>query len=203
MSWFHLLTWLSLAYCLGFCIFHVYRLISLGMPVDYSQPTGDEKKGIRYSFTGGMSPTKKESAFLHLPTYVAGLFYHAGTFLSFGLFLFIMAGISLPSAANLLLSCLLVISASCGLGIFVKRWLKTPLRKLSNPDDYISNLLVTAFQVVTAIQLNSAILAYFIISSVLFLYLPMGKLKHLVYFFAARYQLGFFYGRRGVWPPKN
>jgi hypothetical protein len=203
MSWYYLLTWLSLAFCLGFCLFHIYRLISLGKPGDYSQSIGDENKGIRYSFTGGMSPAKKESAYLHLPTYIAGLVFHAGTFISFGLLLMTLAEFSLPLIANLILTCLLIISVCCGMGIFVKRCIKTSLRKLSNPDDYISNLLVTAFQVVTAIQLNSAILAYFIISSALLLYLPMGKLKHLVYFFAARYQLGFFYGRRGVWPPKN
>jgi hypothetical protein len=44
---------------------------------------------------------------------------------------------------------------------------------------------------------------YFIAISLLFLYFPLGKLKHAIYFFAARYQLGFFYGWRGVWPPQN
>jgi hypothetical protein len=41
---------------------------------------------------------------------------------------------------------------------------------------------------------------YFIIAAVLWLYFPVGKLRHVVYFFAARYHLGFFFGRRGVWP---
>ena len=40
-------------------------------------------------------------------------------------------------------------------------------------------------------------------AAALFFYLPLGKLKHLVYFFAARYQLGIFYGRRGVWPARR
>ena len=31
--------------------------------------------------------------------------------------------------------------------------------------------------------------------------MTVGKLKHVVYFFAARYHLGFFYGWRNVWPP--
>jgi hypothetical protein len=33
------------------------------------------------------------------------------------------------------------------------------------------------------------------------LYIPAGKLRHTVYFFAARYHLGYFFGWRGVWPP--
>jgi hypothetical protein len=44
---------------------------------------------------------------------------------------------------------------------------------------------------------------YFICAGLLFLYLPLGKLKHSLYFFAARYHLGFFYGWRGIWPVKN
>jgi hypothetical protein len=44
---------------------------------------------------------------------------------------------------------------------------------------------------------------YFIFAGVLFLYLPSGKLKHSLYFFAARYHLGFFYGWRGIWPLKT
>ncbi|MBK7030085.1 MAG: hypothetical protein IPH45_13135 [Bacteroidales bacterium] len=203
MSWYIFLTLLSLTLCLGSCLFHIGKLVSMGKPADHSDPIGNEKEGILYSFTGGMSPSKKESAFLHLPTYIAGLLYHIGTFLSFGLLLLILAGISLPAIVKLILGGFLILTASCGLGIFVKRFIKPHLRQLSNPDDYISNLLVTAFQVVTAIQLHIPIIAYFMISSALLLYLPLGKLKHMVYFFAARYQLGFFYGRRGVWPPKN
>jgi hypothetical protein len=30
--------------------------------------------------------------------------------------------------------------------------------------------------------------------------MPLGKLRHVVYYFAARYHLGFFYGWRNVWP---
>ena len=33
--------------------------------------------------------------------------------------------------------------------------------------------------------------------------MPLGKLRHAVYYFAARYHLGFFYGWRNVWPNKE
>jgi len=48
-----------------------------------------------------------------------------------------------------------------------------------------------------------AFLAYNITATILFLYLPFGKLKHVVYYFAARYHLGFFYGWRNTWPPRK
>jgi nitrate reductase gamma subunit len=95
-------------------------------------------------------------------------------------------------------------SGICGIGILVKRINKHELRSLSNPDDYISNILVTVFQLVSALTLIEPVYLplYFIITSALLLYFPLGKLKHAVYFFAARYHLGVFYGWRNVWPPK-
>ncbi|MCK5337294.1 MAG: hypothetical protein KAJ50_00735, partial [Bacteroidales bacterium] len=99
---------------------------------------------------------------------------------------------------------ILLAAVLSGIGILVKRITKHELSTLSNADDYISNILVTAFQLLTALAMIDlkAIPAYFIITSLLLLYFPLGKLKHAVYFFAARYHLGYFYGWRGVWPPK-
>ncbi|MEZ5195551.1 MAG: hypothetical protein R2764_03905 [Bacteroidales bacterium] len=98
----------------------------------------------------------------------------------------------------------LILSGISGLGILVKRISKQQLRALFNPD-YLSNFLVTLFQLVTALTLFQVqyFPLYFIIASILLLYLPLEKLKHTVYFFATRYHLGYFYGWRGVWPPKR
>lgn len=191
-----------------------------------------------------MSPTKKESAYLHLPTYAAGLLYHLGTFLCIALLITSLVNLQFPQVVNWVLSAALVVSFAGGVAILVKRMFSKELRQLSNPDDFISNILVTLFQVATAVYLlggapeavfanatasagltasvgltassgltaadfagvtatASAITsAYFITASLLLLYMPIGKLKHAVYFFAARYHLAFFYGRRNVWPPK-
>jgi hypothetical protein len=64
---------------------------------------------------------------------------------------------------------------------------------------------VTLFQFLTLVMLVKEVFApfYFLCASLLLLYLPMGKLKHALYFFAARYHLGFFYGWRGIWPLKK
>jgi len=152
-----------------------------------------------------MSPKKKESAYLHMPTYTAGLLFHMGTFLSLFLFLILLARFYPGGIVAYLLAAFLVITGMSGMGILIKRMSQQKLRVLSNPDDYISNLLVSLVQLLTAqTLLNHDISAiYFVLISVLFLYLPVGKLKHTVYFFAARYHLGFFYGWRGVWPPKH
>jgi len=151
-----------------------------------------------------MSPKKKESANLHIPTYIAGLLYHLGTFLSILLFILFLFKIEPFGYLRTVIIGFLIITGICGFGILIKRISKKELRSLSNPDDYISNLLVTIFQLMTALTLYNVRLfpLYFIVVSILLLYLPLGKLKHTVYFFAARYHLGFFYGWRGVWPNK-
>jgi hypothetical protein len=187
------------------CLSHIIKIIRLGNPTDYSTQTGNISKAVRYSFTKAMSPAKKESAFLHLPTYIAGIIYHLGTFLSIFLFFIVMLNIKFDPLMNMILTGFLVISVISGLGILIKRIVKKNLLALSNPDDFISNIIVTLFQLATAYLLleSNGIITYSIICTILFLYLPLGKLKHAFYFFAARYHLGFFYGWRNVWPISN
>lgn len=205
MEWYQWISLFAALLCLALCFQMTLRLIRSGKPREYSDKRGSVGASVRYSFTGAMSPRKKESAYLHLPTYTAGLFYHAGTFLS--LFLFILSLTPLFPQGNTayILSGFLLVSASSGLGILIKRTLSSELRALSNPDDFASNLLVTAVQFISSFVLivPSLQITYHLLFALLFLYLPVGKLKHTVYFFAARYHLGFFYGWRGIWPPKS
>lgn len=204
MEWYLIFALAAFFICIAVLLFHFFRVISLGNPRDLSSPTGDFKKAMPYAFVGAMSPAKKESAFLYLPTYTAGIIYHLGTFSALALFFIIIFGLNLPPTLSLILSGMFTISGLCGFGILIKRILKSQMRELSNPDDYISNLLVSIFQWASAGVLlsDSLITVYLLIAGLLFLYIPVGKLKHTVYFFAARYHLGFFFGHRGVWPPK-
>ncbi|MBE0646171.1 MAG: hypothetical protein IH596_00135 [Bacteroidales bacterium] len=205
MTWYEWITLCSLGIFLGTSLFYALRLIRLGKPVDKAPASGSVAPAVRYSMSGAMNPAKKESAYLHLPTYGAGILYHLGTFLSLLLFFFIWMQLPFSRMPVLILSGFLVLSSSCGIGILIKRGWKNELRALSNPDDYISNILVTLFQVGTflALSIPELLPFYFLETSILFLYFPLSKLKHVIYFFAARYHLGFFFGRRGVWPPGN
>ena len=135
--------------CFIILTLHFLRLIRLGLPKDYSHKRGNLKAAISYSFTGAMNPLKKESAYLHFPTYTAGLLYHTGTFICFVLFFLLLFNVKFTDSIQWILICLLAASSLSGLGIFVKRITLKKLRHLSNPDDYISNLLVTGFQILT------------------------------------------------------
>jgi nitrate reductase gamma subunit len=158
-----------------------------------------------------MLPNHKESAMFHLPTYGLGIVFHVGIFTSLLLFLlsffpFFNHWIEEYMLLNTILAALITLAALSGIALFVKRLLAKDLKILSTPDDYISNGLTVLFQWATALFLfchaNSYVVhGYYIMTSLLLLYMPLGKLRHVVYFFAARYHLGFFYGWRGSWPP--
>jgi hypothetical protein len=211
LQWYQWMAMAALGICLVACLLHFIRLLRLGKPVDYSIPADKTGNAIHYAFSGAMSPARKESAFLHLPTYSAGLFYHIGTFLSVTLFFFILSGRIPRGWLAIAISAFLCVASFSGLAILIKRIVRKELRSLSNPDDFISNALVTLFQIATiavlflpaVLQSYSLIIpsSYYLIFTILMLYIPVGKLRHTVYFFAARYHLGYFFGWRGVWPP--
>ncbi len=205
MTLYRIISLIAFLVCFISLAYHFFRLIILGSPKDYSFKIGNLKSAISYSFVGAMNPLEKESAYLHLPTYTAGILYHIGPFISIAVFFLVFFHISFAYTFQWVLFCMLAASSVSGLGILMKRIIVKKLRFISNPDDYISNLLVTLFQIFTLIVLVKETFTpyYFICAGLLFLYLPLGKLKHSSYFFAARYHLGFFYGWRGIWPVKS
>jgi nitrate reductase gamma subunit len=201
------------------------------MPKDLSEKSGNVAAGVIYSNTKAMMPQHKESAYKHLPTYTAGILFHLGSFLALLLFvilifdLFTSDAISVFFFKNQIVSSLIALylwfTTCCGIGLIIKRIVNKKLRPITNADDYISTGVVTLFHLASALLFTvyafhtvfhqyfshkaheGIFCAYFLSATLLFLYLPFGKLKHAVYYFAARYHLGFFYGRRGTWPPPS
>ncbi len=201
-------SWILLA---GFGVFFISALVMFFTTLlkkginDPAVAKGKISSAIAYSFTSAMSPLKKESAYLHWPTYTAGMIFHIGTFLSFFLLFILFFNINLPVVIIDLAAAFLIISGISGVLILIKRVIKKELRQLSNPDDYISNILVTAFQIITGatlfFQFSTPLL--FVYAAILFLYMPVGKLRHAIYFFTSRIYLGKYFGKRGVWPAKS
>lgn len=211
MSILQIISLIALAFCLSLLVWHFVRIIKLGKPNDLSAKSGDVGKGVAYANTVAMMPTHKESAYMHIPTYAGGMIYHIGTFTSILLYFLSLFELNYmyPVWLNVVLALFLAVSSLCGVLLLVKRFTNKNLRSLANPDDYLSNLFTTLFQCATVAFLltegcnNLWYAVYYVVTSVLLIYLPMGKLKHLLYYFSARYHLGFFYGWRNVWPPKK
>ncbi len=203
MPWYHWIALTALLICLTAFGYHFVRLIRLGKPRDYAKPAGKPASGIIYSFTAGMNPVNKESAFLHLPTYTAGVIFHIASFVSLLIFTLLLAGIQPGAAFSTILAVVAIAGAVSGVAMLIRRAADQKLRTLSSPDDYLSNAIVSLFHAMTALVLITGqfIPTYMLLTALLLLYMPVGKLKHAVYFFAARYHLGLFYGWRDVWPP--
>jgi len=152
-----------------------------------------------------MLPQNKESAYLHLPTYIAGVLFHIGTFLTLFIFVcqvvFYFVDITIPQILRQVVAIILIPAIISGFSVLFKRVFSKKLKIISGPDDYISNLLTTSAQLFTAICLffPDTAPAYYIVMTLFFLWLPFGKTRHLLYFFFARYHLGYFYGWRGTW----
>ncbi|MBC8436130.1 MAG: hypothetical protein H8D88_01050 [Bacteroidetes bacterium] len=203
ITWYEWVVISALGIFLTSSLIHIIRLVKPSKIPDYAPPAGEVRPAILYAFTGAMNPSKKESACLHFPTYIAGIIYHLGTFLSIILFFLIWMNVAFSIVPLIIITAMLAVSVVCGSGMFYKRIINHNLRSLSNPDDYLSNTLVTAFQAGTLLILYIPMVkpAYFLLAAVLLLYFPVGKLKHAIYFFAARFHLGSFFGWRGIWPP--
>ena len=205
MYWFEWIALGALVICLAGLAYHVIRLIRLGVQDDYSARAGSPSAGVFYSFTGGMDPRHKESAYLNLPVYVSGVIFHIAVFVAIVLFFLFLSGVNPGQPASLILSVIIFAGVVTGSGMLIKRLRDQKLRYLSNADDYISLLLVIVFLILAgfSLLLPDAYPAFMLVSALLLLYMPLGKLRHAVYFFAARIQLGRFYGWRNVWPPRK
>ena len=76
------------------------------------------------------------------------------------------------------------------------------LRGLSIPDDHFAVWLVTVWMAASALAVwNEAwMAAYYVLSAITFVYVPLGKIRHCLYFFFSRIFFGKFFGRRAVFP---
>ena len=198
----------ALVWCAGIFSLRLLGLLRKGAPKDLSRPSGSAAKGVVYSCTTAMLPQHKESAYLHLPTYAAGIAFHVGIALNLLVFFWLLLSHFMgwywmpPAFWSGALAGFLLVAGVCGAGMLGKRIFNKGLRALSLPDDYISNGLVTLFLLASSVLFwgKMPVALYFILSALLLFWLPIGKTRHLLYFFAARFHLGFFYGRRGAWP---
>ena len=87
MSVFQIIAIAAACFCLCGLFLHFIHIVRLGKPNDLSEKSGDTTKGIVYANTTAMLPQNKESAYLHLPSYAAGVLFHIGIFTSFLVFL--------------------------------------------------------------------------------------------------------------------
>jgi nitrate reductase gamma subunit len=169
---------------------------------DPAAPAGSPGAGVLYAFTGAMLPARKESASKHPVSFAAGLLLHAGVFTAL---IAILVSAAFPSRLGVIrLPAMAVISAGFAacLGLLFRRVTQRGVRAISIPDDYVAGVMIALFLMATLAFLADALAAgaLWMFTSVLLFYLPLGKLRHSVFFFLARRDLGAKLGLRGVYP---
>ncbi|MBA4377624.1 MAG: hypothetical protein C0395_03065 [Gemmatimonas sp.] len=179
------------------------RASAFGIRPLHAPAAGSATRGVLYAFGPGMSPLAKESTRTHPWAYALGVAYHLGVFAAFGYLLLLLLGVDVaPTAA---LGVPLLAGALGGLGLFVRRYASAPLRGLSVPDDAIANLLTTGFVALAAARLRSPAAEPALLAAAMLLlcYVPLGKIRHCVFFFLSRRHLGRHFGRRGTFPVRH
>jgi hypothetical protein len=194
---------LAAAWAAGALAFLYRRTKAYGPRKAFAKPAGDPAAGVRYAFTKGMAPWAKESVMLNLPSYAAGMVFHAGVFTGLALLVLALAEAGLPAPLRAVAAIVALAGGACGLALLLKRALKPHLLGLSVPDDFVSNLLTTGFALLAGAQLLGPALrpAWLAEAVLLLVYVPLGKIRHCLFFFPTRTHFGAFFGRRGTFPP--
>ena len=172
------------------------------LPADRSPIKGDILRGIRYAFTTGMMPWAKESTRIHMIAYLRGIGFHIGIFAAIGAVIISPFWGSLPPILSRVLFWVLAIGAILGAAGGIMRIVEHNLRALSLPDDHFAVWLTTLFIAAAGMaMINEAfMIPMYIVSAVTFVYVPLGKIRHCLYFFFSRNFFGKFFGRRAVFP---
>jgi hypothetical protein len=167
---------------------------------DLSRARGSRWRGVLYAFTLGMAPWEKESARIHWIAYLRGVSFHVGIFMAFGV-LFASPWLdAIPLPVVWLAMLVTGVGAVAGFAGIAMRLTEENLRVLSVPDDYLSVFLTALFVALAFLSLLSslALPAFYIVTAVMAVYIPFGKIRHCVYFFYSRFLFGVIFGHRGV-----
>jgi hypothetical protein len=181
------------------------KTFSFGKKPLYAKAQGDAKKGVLYAFGRGMLPWEKESTSKHLPSYVSGMLYHIGIFAALFYLFSLIFSLELSKLFISILRFLFFLGFLGGFTLLFKRIFLPKMRKISCPDDFAANTIVDLFLILAFVHTYSVreTPLFFLLAIVMFLYIPVGKIRHCLFFFYTRILFGLFYGRRGVLPPKS
>ena len=172
------------------------------LPVDNSPIKGDLSSGIRYAFTTGMMPWAKESTRIHMLAYLRGIGFHVGIFAAIAVVIISPFWGYFPAFLSRTLFWVLMVGAMLGAAGGVMRITEHNLRGLSLPDDHFAVWLTTLFIAVAglAVIYEAFLIPMYLVSAITFVYVPLGKIRHCLYFFFSRIFFGKFFGRRAVFP---
>ncbi|MBP7145934.1 MAG: hypothetical protein KBD01_00205 [Acidobacteria bacterium] len=168
---------------------------------DVAAPAGDARRGALSSLGATALMWRKDAVRQHPWIALAGAALHAGVGAAAIAAAFSRALAEAPSGLRLALA------AAAGAGLVaeallvVRRWRSAGLREISSADDAAAGgatilLLAAALAFLVAPGSRPVLL---LATAAVLAYLPLGKLRHSVFFWVARAELGWRLGRRGIY----
>lgn len=171
---------------------------------EYARRAGDTWRGLVYNFTTALLPGHKESARLHPVKLGLGVALHVGVLLALtGVILLLASPVTGLQFLGVVRP-LVLLGLGAGLALLAERRRAPLLRQLSVPDDYLANAATCGLLMLSGAIAPGPVGATVLLGYALLLlaYVPLGKLRHAVFFFAVRADLGWRLGYRGVYPPR-
>lgn len=169
---------------------------------EYSARAGSPGRAVLFNLTAAMAPAHKEAARLHPGKFAVGVALHVGVAVAVVEALAAMlrpeAGPLWPTAAGTVAS----LSVVAGLYLLVRRASSKTLRVMSCPDDYVAVAVTSGFILAAALYAFGVLTAspFLIFTAAAFFYLPLGKLRHVLFCPVSRVDLGRRLGYRGTYP---
>lgn len=169
----------------------------------HTPAVGSPGRAMLYNFTTAMLPSHKESVSKHPLSFGAGMLLHVGVFASLTMAMTSLFSKELFELQRGPIGIVALVGVAAFLFLFLRRFIDSELRTISVPDDFIASAMVGFFLVATVATSRGwiSMVALQLITAHLFFYLPMGKLRHALFFFLARAELAHRLGWRGVYPP--
>lgn len=195
-----LLVLLAIVICVIGIAIRLREIMNRPYKQDLSRERGSVRKGVLYAFTLGMAPWEKESTRIHWIAYLRGIFFHVGIFAAFAVLLVSPWLENIPAILKWIFIVITASGAIFGFAGIYMRWAGENERALSVPDDYFSVFLAALFTAFACITLLLPVVlpVFYVIAAILFLYIPISKIRHCVYFFYSKFFFGASFGHRGV-----
>ena len=169
----------------------------------------DALRGARHSLLSVALPWEMPSTRKHPFLYAQFALFHAGVALS------ILMSFLIPYApgsisgrtAVRILQAVFAAAFVAALLRMIRRIVNPYVRSISTPDDYFSLAILTIWLLLSVLAAPNRpergefwLVAYFILTAFLLVYVPFSKISHYLYYPFSRWYLGKTLGHRGVYP---
>lgn len=170
---------------------------------DYGARAGSRLRGVLYNFSAAMAPAHKETIRNHPFKFAVGLVMHVGVGVAVIKVLALLIKPDAPPWAPIPVGGLLALTAAAALFLFVRRLLSPNLRAMSAFDDYLASAATLAYLGVASLHEFGLVTGGFFLlaAAAVTFYLPLGKLRHVLFCPVSRLDLGRRLGYRGTYPP--